>query len=261
MFAAGLNLQMSQKNRQEFKYVADFRRLFDVQSGASHVVRDQAGRSFKSSLIHTWTNSNRDNSVFPTRGHLLRFSNELAGIGGDVKFFKSELVLQNNLSKGIFTLTKTFKIGQIVPFSSLNSISLFDKFKMGGPTSIRGFPVNSLGPRQFDDALGGNCLIESGLQLSFPFIKSAANFARAHVFLNAGILSDQFTFRPFYESFKSKSTNPINTLNANVSLGAGLMFRMADTVRLELNFSAPIFSQRNVSPTNGVQVGIGMEFI
>lgn len=227
----------------------ELRRLFDVQSGASHVIRDQAGKSIKSSIIHTWNLSTRDSPVFPTRGQLVKISNELAGIGGDARFFKSEMTLQNNWSKSIFTLTKTLKLGYALPLGEAAAVPFFDRFQMGGPTSIRGFPVNSLGPRQFSDSLGGTSSIETGLQLSFPIMKSAANFARAHLFINAGLLTDK---APPFRGWG---------LNSNVSLGGGLMFKMAESARLELNFSVPILAQKGVESSRGLQVGIGMEFL
>lgn len=255
-FATGLQLN-NPGGKHEFKYLAEFRRLFDVQSGASHVIRDQAGKSIKSSLIHTWNLSNRDSPVFPTRGHLIRLANEVAGLGGDAKFFKSEITLQNNWTRGIFTLTKTFKLGYAIPFNNC-PFSLFDRFQMGGPTSLRGFPVNSLGPRQFTDSLGGTSLIESGFQLSFPIIKSASNFARAHVFLNAGLLADKNICSGLSKAFKNRS---YAEMNPNGSVGGGLMFKMAESVRLELNFSVPILQQTGVDCERGIQVGIGMEFL
>ena len=125
---------------------------------------------------------------------------------------------------------------------------------MGGPTSIRGFPVNSLGPKQFSDSIGGTSLLETGLQLSFPIIKSASNFARAHLFLNAGFLTDKLMF-------SSKTSISKDDLNPNISVGAGLMFKMAESARLELNFSVPILNQNGVESNRGLQVGIGMEFL
>lgn len=249
-FSTGFLLQKG-PGRHEFKYLVELRRLFDVQSGASHVIRDQAGKSVKSSMIHTWNLSNRDSPVFPTRGHLIRITNELAGVGGDARFFKTEMTLQNNWTKNIFTLTKTLKLG--ITIGNKSAVPLFDRFQMGGPTSIRGFPVNSLGPRQFNDSIGGTSLIETGLQLSFPIVKSAANFARAHLFLNAGILSDKQIF--------TSEISSRNDLNPNVSVGGGLMFKMAESARLELNFSVPILQQKGVESNRGLQVGIGMEFL
>ena len=263
-FSTGFQISNNRNfvGKHEFKYLAEMRRLFDVKSGASHVIRDQAGKSFKSSLIHSWNWCTRDSPVFPTSGNLIKISNEMAGLGGgEAKFFKSELTLQNNFTKGIFTMTKTFKIGYALAFDKSCPVSLFDRFQMGGPTSIRGFGVNSLGPRQFTDSLGGTCLIESGWQCSFPLLKSAANFARAHLFLNAGLLSDQSLCSTISKSIKKKSLLPWNGMNPNISIGGGLMFKMAESARLELNFSVPVLTQTGIIPNRGVQVGIGMEFL
>ena len=53
-------------------------------------MREAAGLSTKSSISHTWTRDTRDDSLFGTRGSYLRFTQELAGLGGDASFFKTE---------------------------------------------------------------------------------------------------------------------------------------------------------------------------
>ena len=260
--------------RHEFKYLAEFRHLFDVQSGASHVIRDQAGHSIKSSILHSWNLSNRDSAVLPTKGYLVRISNELAGFGGSEQFLKSEWTLQNNwtpikFTKGLLTFTNTFRIGHSLPLNPRGkTISFPDRFQMGGSTSLRGFAVNSLGPRQFSDAIGGTSLIETGLQISFPIIKSAANFARGHLFINSGLLSDKNIYSTILQTFKERTSKPLynnsilaEALNPNVSIGGGFMFKMTESSRIELNFSVPILSQNGIEVNRGIQVGIGMEFL
>ena len=51
----------------------------------------------KSSLRHVLTCDRRDNAIFPPVGSLLRMSQEFAGRGGDVGFFKNDVELQANL--------------------------------------------------------------------------------------------------------------------------------------------------------------------
>lgn len=259
--------------RHEFKYVAEWRHLFDVQSGASHVIRDQAGHSLKSSLIHSWTRSTRDDSMLPTRGHLARLVSEFAGLGGDSTFLKSETVLQGSWTPTLtrlFTLTGTLKLGHIVPLAETRRILLADRLQMGGPTSIRGFALNSLGPRQFSDALGGTSLAEGGLQVSFPFLQSASHFARAHMFVNAGVLGELDVSKmagDVAHAMRTRSLKDVNRtawldkLHPNVSIGGGFMFKMAESARLELNLVLPILTQHGVESSRGVQVGIGMEFL
>jgi outer membrane protein insertion porin family len=253
----GMQLNSLTGGCHEMKFLTEFRRLFNVQSGASHTIRNESGAQTKSSIIHSWTLSTRDSPVFPTLGHMIKVTNELAGLSGDAQFFKTELNLQHNWTRGLFTLTKSFNIGHSIPIGNDCRVPYFDRFQMGGPTSIRGFSPNSLGPRQFSDALGGTSIIESGIQLSFPVIKSAANFARAHIFFNAGLLGN-FTSRLMSTNFKQSL---LSDMHPNVSVGGGLMFKMAESARLELNFAVPLVSQEGITPSKGIQIGIGMEFL
>ena len=53
-------------------------------------MREAAGQSVKSSVFHTWTRDTRDDSLFGTRGVYLKVFQELAGLGGDTSFYKTE---------------------------------------------------------------------------------------------------------------------------------------------------------------------------
>ena len=53
-------------------------------------MREAAGQSVKSSLFHTWTRDTRDDRLIGTRGSYLKLSQELAGLGGDASFYKTE---------------------------------------------------------------------------------------------------------------------------------------------------------------------------
>jgi outer membrane protein insertion porin family len=243
--------------KHDMKYGLEMRRLFDVQSGASHLIRDQAGTYFKSSVSYTVTKNTKDDLVLPTRGVLLKASAELAGLGGDSHFLKSDFKIQNHWTPQltrILTLTQTVKFGQILPLSG-KPLLLADRFQQGGPTSVRGFTLNSLGPRQFSDSLGGTSFLEAGLQVSFPFLQSAAHFARAHAFVNAGLLGDVSR-----DKLESACKNP-RSIRPSLSVGGGLMFKMAETARLELNFAVPLVKSGGIKCERGIQVGIGMEFL
>ncbi len=51
-------------------------------------VREQSGHSLKSSVKYTNNIDRRDRKILPSRGASLKTTVELAGLGGDVKFFK-----------------------------------------------------------------------------------------------------------------------------------------------------------------------------
>ena len=48
------------------------------------------------SLQHVYTHDTRDSSVLPNVGSLVKLTQELAGVGGDVNFLKKDVELQYN---------------------------------------------------------------------------------------------------------------------------------------------------------------------
>jgi outer membrane protein insertion porin family len=128
-------------------------------------IRQAAGQTTKSSITHTWVRDNRDDRITATRGEFLKFSHELAGLGGDASFYKAEAETQFSrpLLPGIVRHCIYWSFAQLTR-SSVKSVSfaaragglfglfgkptLFsDRFQLGGPASIRMFRQNSMGPR------------------------------------------------------------------------------------------------------------------
>lgn len=68
-------------------YEAVWRNLISYMDCA-FAIREQSGHSLKSSIKYTNMIDRRDHSALPTSGGLLKTSIELAGLGGDVKFFR-----------------------------------------------------------------------------------------------------------------------------------------------------------------------------
>ena len=54
-------------------------------------VRWDAGHSLKSSLFHEYSIDTRNDLVFPVNGIMFKVYQELAGLGGNVNFFKTEV--------------------------------------------------------------------------------------------------------------------------------------------------------------------------
>ena len=53
-------------------------------------MREAAGQSIKSSVFHTWIRDTRDAKFPSSRGYFTKLFHELAGLGGDVSFYKTE---------------------------------------------------------------------------------------------------------------------------------------------------------------------------
>jgi len=103
----------------------------------------------KSSLSLTWEKDKRNDRFYAMRGFFTRFQAEHTGLGGHLKYSKLtadlrhyynplwKLVIKNRLDLGyVFSGMKN----QELPFTEL--------FLLGGPYNLRGFLINSQGPRK-----------------------------------------------------------------------------------------------------------------
>jgi hypothetical protein len=90
----GFNMVWSDSDTpNQLAYEASWRTIMP-EKGSFAAVPTEASHSFKSSLKHTYTIDTRDDTRMPTEGMLLRCTNELAGLGGDVKFLKQQIEMQ-----------------------------------------------------------------------------------------------------------------------------------------------------------------------
>ena len=53
-------------------------------------MREAAGQNIKSALSHCWVRDTRNDRLIGTRGAYMKLSQELAGLGGDAFFYKTE---------------------------------------------------------------------------------------------------------------------------------------------------------------------------
>ena len=56
-----------------------------LSNNIAFTARNDMGHSLKSALKHTYTFDTRDSPIFPSKGVLAKLTNEVAGLGGDVK--------------------------------------------------------------------------------------------------------------------------------------------------------------------------------
>ena len=164
-FRATLKGSADKGGVHEMGYEATFRHIRSLTPTASLTMRAAAGETLKSSIFHSWAFDSRDDKVTATRGHYLKLYHEFAGLGGDASFYKTEVEGQISRPLAWGGAKNITQVGQAVgqPEGSggvsvsfgakgglllgLNKPLLFsDKFQLGGPTSVRSYKVNGLGP-------------------------------------------------------------------------------------------------------------------
>ncbi|THV05391.1 hypothetical protein K435DRAFT_745075 [Dendrothele bispora CBS 962.96] len=234
-------------------YEAVLRDIGNLSPSASMSIRQSAGQTTKSSISYTFFRDTRDDNLLGTRGYLTKVSQELAGLGGDASFYKIETEnhLSRSLSPGV-TLSLSACSGLLWSFSQP---SLFpDRFQLGGPTSLRSFRVNGLGPKDGPDSLGGDLYWATGIRLISNIPSKPDWPIKTHAFLNAGRLDPIDHSRSLVDNIKNTITKP------SISAGVGLIYKF-DPVRVELNFGVPLVTSQSDGTRKGVQVGLGLEFL
>ncbi|XP_023380608.1 sorting and assembly machinery component 50 homolog [Pteropus vampyrus] len=243
------------------KWEGVWRELGCLARTASFAVRKESGHSLKSSLSHAMVIDSRNSSILPRRGALLKVNQELAGYtGGDVSFIKEDFELQLNKQLVFDSVFSTSLWGgMLVPIGDKPS-SIADRFYLGGPTSVRGFSMHSVGPQSEGDYLGGEAYWAGGLHLytPLPFRPGQGGFGelfRTHFFLNAGNLCNL----NYGEGPKAHIRKLAECIRW--SYGAGIVLRLGNIARLELNYCIPMGVQKGDRICDGVQFGAGIRFL
>ncbi|ORX56298.1 hypothetical protein DM01DRAFT_1334774 [Hesseltinella vesiculosa] len=270
----GMGLRYKTTSRfgyHELGYDCTWRSIDSIAPTASMSIRDQAGHSLKSSLVHTFMRDCRDQTLLPTQGYYLRTTQELAGVMrlGNAQFFKTEIDGQfcHSLGGGQllkdqdqlfihpgYTFSLTLRAGLLADLNEKGS-TVSDKFLLGGPLSVRGFKTAGIGPRDYKDALGGNAYWAAGLSMIAPIPKYESKPFRLHAFVNAG------TSVPWaYGSDPGKLAESL-IQSPSTSAGFGLIYQHAGLARLELNYSIPLTAARGDQIHRGLQFGIGVDFL
>lgn len=252
------------------QWECNWRNLTCLNRMSAFAVREQCGHTLKSSLKHILAVDRRDNPIFPAEGSLFKLSQEYAGLGlggGDVGFFKNEVEAQANvplLANNNLVLQGTFNCGHIKRMSNDKTMTIADRFFLGGPLNVRGFEMRGLGPASEGNSVGGLAYWAAGLHAytPLPFLQrgsgSFSDLFRTHAFVNAGNLMSDFEFN----RDKSLGRNVDEAVqNFRLSYGLGLALKLGGIARVELNYCVPIRAGRGDRPAPGLQFGVGVNFL
>ncbi len=120
------------------------------------------------SIVHNSMNDNLN----PTEGTYINFSQDFAGLGGDVKFYKASIDNRNYfpVSDDITGIIR-FQGGYMTGWGG-NQLLVLDHF-FQGPSLVRGFAPAGIGARDMgspnDDALGATMYWGASAEAQFPF--------------------------------------------------------------------------------------------
>ena len=186
---------------------------------------DQVGAFINSSAGYTLLVDRRNDPIRPTRGWTGSIRQDLAGIGGDVNYVKSEADV--TAYWGItpsWVVTAAASTGYVSGWGG-DPIRINDRFFKGG-NSFRGFETAGIGPRDLltRDALGGNFYAIGTLELTVPNGLPEEYGIRTSLFTDVGTvgaLDDRYTV----DANGNPSTRIADELALRASAGVSIHWR------------------------------------
>jgi outer membrane protein insertion porin family len=200
------------------------------------------GPQWVSSIGDTVTYSTLDNNKNPTTGIKSQLTQDLAGLGGDVKFLRTteDVRYYHPLSDDVVSLVRG-QGGYITGWGG-QQVPLMNSF-FGGPTMVRGFAPNGFGPRDLTpgttmDNVGGSMYwaTTAELQSAIPGVPQEYGL-RASAFVDAGSVfhyGGPTVFPGSAQSLQVANTNVVRS-----SVGVGLTWA-SPFGALTVNYAVPL---------------------
>ena len=201
-----------------------------------------AGPQWVSAVGDTATYSTVDNAKAPTNGFTSSLRQDLAGLGGDVRFLRTteDFKYYHQINDDVVSLARA-QGGYITGFGG-SQVPLIDNF-FGGPSMVRGFAPYGFGPRDLTpgttmDNVGGSMYwaTTAELQSNIPGVPAEYGL-KAVAFVDAGSV-----FRYNGPTTFPGSTQSLQLANSNVvrsSIGAGLSWA-SPFGALTVTYAAPL---------------------
>lgn len=197
----------------------------------------------------------RNNAVEPTRGQRTELLTEVAGgpLGAEADFFKWEVrnswffpgffeghVWEVNARTGVVEPFGDSKDGPAPDNQEFARVPLFDRFFLGGVTSLRGFKYRTVGPHQDGEPVGGNTFYFGSVDYTIPIIERL-KFAIFYDIGNVGEDAYHYDFRDYSDNW-----------------GVGIRLNIPQLGPLRLDYGIPIsYDDENVSGSGKFQFSVG----
>lgn len=218
---------------QYFRYTLREDEIDNVDSGASKYIKEEEGKTTGSIIGQTTVYDKRDSAINPKEGYYLSFGNDVAGLGGDEKFLKFDAKAYKYYTVSDYYTFKLFaNAGYIVGYGD-EDVRLSNRYNLGGST-MRGFDVAGIGARDkyTDDALGGNWMLYTGAEMSFPIGLDELGI-RGRTFVDVGMLG-----KP--DNFNSKDVEYSST--PRVAPGFGFQWQ-SPMGQIDVDFAFPVVKE------------------
>lgn len=205
--------------------------IFNISPGASPPIQALAGETTVSRVGMTFLRDTRDSLITSTRGSRLEFITEVAGgpLGGDIDYYRLEGRVAKYLP--IFQFQKQVieilgRTGVVKEFDDSPTVPFFDRYFLGGPTTMRGFEFRDVGPKdRFGEPIGGKTYAFGSIEYSLDIV-------------------DPLRFALFYDvGFVNRGAYDWDPSGYNDNWGVGIRFFVMGSP-LRLDYGIPLTSDR-----------------
>lgn len=143
----------------------------ETSNGSSAILFSEAGTQLESGLGYDLSFDTRRTGLDPNSGFLLRFGQDVTGLGGDATFIETSglAMAETKVAHEEVTLRAVVEGGYLLGYDGYGT-RVTDRYFGNG--KIRGFAPNGIGPRDLtatnQDALGGNMYAVARFESEFP---------------------------------------------------------------------------------------------
>ncbi len=222
-----LGRRLSEHTSGYLKYSYETVNVYDIQSSAPSDFHRHIGRKSTSIFSLNLERNTFDDSLYPIDGSYRALSAELAsrGLGGDFNFTRTIGEASWYLTTGYPKITFVFRVkgGWIGEYGGSEDVPFFERFYVGGSTTVRGYRSRLIGPKDSRGLpLWGEIMAIANAEARFPIYKRL----NGAVFFDTGSTWDKFSAIDLSSDFKS-------------SVGVGLRYRTNWAV-LRLDYGYPL---------------------
>ncbi|MBS4164997.1 Uncharacterized protein NEOC65_000043 [Neochlamydia sp. AcF65] len=207
---------------EQYKYDAK-------HEGGASLVEESHNDGMVSATGLTWSYDSTDHPAKPTQGFKSRLELEIAGLGGNYRFFGAAYTnswFHKLDRRSVLKLRMDFRF--LYPFggTTAKKMPLDERLFLGGDNMIRGYRPYKLGPRFIEgDPRGGMSMEIYSIEASRRFMKNLEGF----IFCDAGHLS----FATFDFGLKKA--------RISTSVGLGIRFKIVESIPpLTMGYGIPI---------------------
>ncbi|SNT72707.1 outer membrane protein assembly factor BamA [Paracoccus seriniphilus] len=166
-----IDFPVSANGRLELSYKLSKDWLSDLDEDSSAILEREVGERITSALGYSYTWDTRNTGLDPLNSYKFTFSQDIAGLGGDVKSVTTTALagFESTAWRDDVTFRGEIEAGGVHAYSDY-STWIIDRFRSG--SRIRGFESNGIGPRDLaadnEDALGGKYFWAARAEAQFP---------------------------------------------------------------------------------------------